>query len=43
LRKERDRIRKEKEEFPLDEEEGDEEQIEFEKAVEELRNKDLFE
>ena len=43
LRKERDRLRKDKEAVPLDEAEGDEEQAEFEKCLTELRNKDLFE
>ena len=43
LRKERDRVRKENGEVALDEDEGDEEQFEVKKCIEELRNKDLFE
>lgn len=43
LRKERDRVRKEKEDDPLDENEGDEEQMEVKLCEEELKNKDLFE
>ena len=43
MRKERDRVRKEQGESPLDEDEGDEEQLEVKKCIEELRNKDLFE
>jgi len=43
LRKERDRARREQEGIPLDEDEGDEEQLEVKKCIEELRNKDLFE
>lgn len=43
LRKERDRERKEKQEEALDEDEGDEEQLEVKNCIEELRNKDLFE
>lgn len=43
LRKERDRTRKEQELAPLDEDEGDEEQLEVKQCIEELRNKDLFE
>lgn len=43
LRKERDRIRREKEEGALDPDEGDEEQLEVKQCRDELRNKDLFE
>lgn len=43
LRKERDRVRREKEETALEEDEGDEEQLEVKKCVEELRDKGLFE
>ena len=43
LRKERDRVRREQEETPLDDAEGDEEQLEVKLCKEELRNKDLFE
>ena len=43
LRKERDRVRKEAEDEPLDEDEGDEEQDEVRACLEELKDKDLFE
>ena len=43
LRKERDRKRKEGERPSLDEDEGDEEQYEFKKCKEEMKNKDLYE
>lgn len=43
MRKERDRERKEAGATPLDEDEGDEEQLEVKMSAEELRNKDLFE
>jgi len=43
LRKERDRVRREAEEEPLDEDEGDEEQGEMTECAEELKEKDLFE
>lgn len=43
LRKERDRQRREQELPPLDEDEGDEEQLEVQKCIDELKNKDLFE
>jgi len=43
LRKERDRERREREATPLEEDEGDEEQLEVQKCIEELKNKDLFE
>ena len=43
LRKERDRVRKEEATSPLDEDEGDEDQLEVKACAEELRNKDLFE
>lgn len=43
LRKERDRARRDKEELPLDEDEGDEEQTEVRHMIEEIHNKDLFE
>lgn len=43
LRKERDRARKEKEQTPVEEDEGDEEQFEMRSMIEELRDKDLFE
>ena len=43
LRKERDRERREKAEPPLDEDEGDEEQLEVKLARNELRDKGLFE
>ena len=43
MRKERDRVRKEKEETALDEDEGDEEQLEVRTCDEELKDKDLFE
>lgn len=43
LRKERDRERREKEATPLEEDEGDEEQQEVQRCIEELKNKDLFE
>ena len=42
LRKERDRVRKEGEKPALDEDEGDEEQIEVRACLEELKDKDLF-
>ena len=43
LRKERDRARKEKEQIPVEEDEGDEEQFEMRCMIEELKDKDLFE
>jgi hypothetical protein len=43
LRKERDRARKEKEQTPVEEDEGDEEQFEMRCMIEELKDKDLFE
>jgi len=43
LRKERDRARREGGVVGLDEDEGDEEQLEVKMCIEELRNKDLFE
>jgi len=43
LRKERDRERREKESTPLEEDEGDEEQLEVQRCIDELKNKDLFE
>ena len=43
LRKERDRERRDKEATPLEEDEGDEEQLEVQRCIEELKNKDLFE
>lgn len=43
LRKERDRVRREKSETPLDEDEGDEEQLEVQQCLDELRDKGLFE
>ncbi len=43
LRKERDRVRKEQGEEALHEDEGDEEQLEFKKYVEELKIKGIFE
>lgn len=43
LRKERDRARKEKEQIPVKEDEGDEEQFEMRCMIEELKDKDLFE
>ena len=43
LRKERDRARKEKEQTPVEEDEGDEEQFEMRSMIEELKDKDLFE
>lgn len=43
LRKERDRERRDKEVTPLEEDEGDEEQLEVQRCIEELKNKDLFE
>jgi hypothetical protein len=43
LRKERDRVRREKADVPLDEDEGDEEQLEVKQAKEELRDKGLDE
>jgi len=43
LRKERDRSRREKEQTPIEEDEGDEEQVEMRAMIEELKDKDLFE
>jgi hypothetical protein len=43
LRKERDRVRRDNEEPALDEDEGDEEQLEVRMMIEELKDKDLFE
>jgi hypothetical protein len=43
LRKERDRVRREKSDAPLDEDEGDEEQLEVQQCLDELRDKGLFE
>lgn len=43
LRKERDRARKDKEETPLEEDEGSEEQAEMRLMIDELKDKDLFE
>lgn len=43
LRKERDRERKEQEVGALEEDEGDEEQLEVQRCIDELKNKDLFE
>lgn len=43
IRKERDRARKDKEQIPLEEDEGDEEQFEMRSMIEELKDKDLFE
>ena len=43
LRKERDRERRLKEQPALEEDEGDEEQLEVQKCIDELKNKDLFE
>ena len=43
LRKERDRERRLKEQPALEEDEGDEEQMEVQKCIDELKNKDLFE
>lgn len=43
LRKERDRVRREREDPAMDPDEGDEEQLEVKKCREEIRNKDLFE
>jgi|TARA_B110000285_G_scaffold173990_1_gene195040 hypothetical protein len=43
LRKERDRVRRERSDAPLDEDEGDEEQLEVQQCLDELRDKGLFE
>ena len=43
LRKERDRVRREREDPAMDPDEGDEEQLEVKQCREEIRNKDLFE
>ena len=43
LRKERERERREKEAPALEEDEGDEEQLEVQRCIDELKNKDLFE